>query len=409
MNILFVTIAWPENGRNLYTDLMSEFKNNGHEVTVLCNREKRVDKSDSFKNEDGINVLRINAGNIKKAGTLEKGLSLLLLNWRFKIAVYKYLSDNTFDLILFNTPPITLSGFLGYIKDQYRCPVYVLLKDMWPYGFADFGVIKKGGWIYNYLQNHERKVFELADIIGCMSPRGVDFVLDNYPHLDKHKVEVCPNSMRVNDGVQHSKNDGIAIKVREKYGIPEDATVFIFSGNLGLGHGLDFLVDSIIKLKDYHKAFFLVGGAGTHFDSIKKRIDAENLPNAFIYSYLPEEEFKELMSICDVGLILLDSKYTYPQFPSRLLGYLQAKMAVLCAVNRETDIGEIVARNRAGMNILHGDVEGFMESIRELSENSKQVKKMGENGYNLLKKEYDIAKSYEIIMSHFVQELEPTV
>lgn len=401
MNILFVTIAWPENGRNLYTDLISEFKNNGHKITVLCNREKRTGKANSFEVEDGIEVLRINAGNIKKAGILEKGISLLMLNWRFENAVKNYLSDHKFDLILFNTPPVTLSGFLAYVKNRYHCPVYLLLKDMWPYGFADFGVIKKGGWTYNYLQNHERKVFELADTIGCMSPKGVDFVLENYPQLDKNKVEVCPNSMRINGTVDRIKSARLE---KEKYGIPDDATVFIFSGNLALGHGLDFLVDSIIKLKDYRKAFFLIGGAGTHFTRIKQRIDTEDLPNAFMYSYLPEEEFNELMSVCDVGLILLDSKYSYPQFPSRLLGYLESRMAVLCAVNRETDIGEIVEQHGAGINTIHGDIEDFTKSVQRLCENKEQVRMMGKNGFDLLLKEYDVKKSYETIMSHFVKE-----
>lgn len=404
MNILFVTIAWPENGRNLYTDLISEFNNNGHKITVLCNREKRTSKPNSFEDENGIQVLRINAGNIKKAGILEKGFSLLMLNWRFKNAVKYYLSDYKFDLIIFNTPPVTLSGFLANLKNRYRCPVYLLLKDMWPYGFADFGLIKKGGRIYKYLQNHERKIFELADTIGCMSPKGVEFVWDNYPQIDKNKVEVCPNSMKINGAVNYAGDTKTSKVVKEKYNIPEDATVYIFSGNLGLGHGLNFLVDSIIKLKDYHKAFFLIGGAGTHFNAIKQRVDTENLPNAFMYSYLPEDEFRELMSVCDVGLILLDSKYTYPQFPSRLLGYLHAKMAVLCAVNRETDIGEIVEQHGAGINTIHGNVEGFVKSVQNLCENRERVKTMGENGYNLLVNKYDVRKSYETIMNHFIQK-----
>lgn len=44
MNILLVTLAYPESETqtNLYTDLMSEFKKNGHDVTVVCQREKEV-------------------------------------------------------------------------------------------------------------------------------------------------------------------------------------------------------------------------------------------------------------------------------------------------------------------------------------------------------------------------------
>jgi len=406
MNILFVTIAWPEKGgRNLYTDLMSEFSDRGHRVTVLCSREKRTGKPDSFKDEDGIDVLRVMTGNIKKSGTAEKALSLLFLGRNFRKGVDRYLADSEFDLILFNTPPITLSGFLEFLNKRYSASLYLLLKDMWPYGFADFGVIKKGGIAYNYLKAHEKRVFRIADYIGCMSPKGVDFVLKNYPELDREKVEVCPNSMKIPQKSNSVPDGDAGSRVRRKYGIPDDATVFIFSGNLGLGHGLDFLTDTIFKLKNYQKAFFLIGGAGTHFSRVKKRMDDEDPPNAYMYSYLPDEDFKDLMSVCDVGMILLDSKYSYPQFPSRLLGYLHDELAVLCAVNRETDIGTIVEEHGAGLSVIHGDSKGFINAVYKLCSDRDVTRQMGKNGYELLRKEYSVERSCEIIMSHYQTKL----
>jgi glycosyltransferase involved in cell wall biosynthesis len=404
MNILFVTIAWPDEGRrNLYSDLMDEFIDNGHQVAVLCSRERSLGKQDSFKNENGIDVIRVKTGNIKKSKVLEKAFSLMTLGIHFKRGVRKYLSDKKFDLIIFNTPPITLSGFIKNIKSKYDAPLYLLLKDMWPYGFADFGVIKKGGLAYNYLLSHENKLFALSDHIGCMSPKGVEFVLTNYPDLNHKIIEVCPNSMKIKMKPEQNSKDSSENRIKTKYGIPDDATVFIFSGNLGLGHGLDFLVDSIVKLKNYQKAFFLIGGAGTHFARIKKRIDQEELTNAYMYSYLPDEDFKNLMSICDVGLILLDSKYSYPQFPSRLLGYLNDRLAVLCAVNRETDMGDIVEKYGAGLSVLHGEIDEFINAVKKLSEDTAMVKKMGENGFKLLEDQYSVDRSYEVIMNHYNQ------
>lgn len=399
MNILFVTIAWPENGTNLYTDLIHEFRDNGHKLTVICNRERRVKKNDSFKMEAGVNVLRLNSGNIKKAGILEKGISLLRLGWTFKRGIKRYLNEYKFDLILFNTPPVTLSGFLEYLKLKYDCPVYLLLKDMWPYGFADFGIVKRNGFVYNYILKHENKVFQLCDRIGCMSKKGSEFVLGNYPEIDREKVEICPNSIRISPSTESNKSN--IDEIKSQYGIPSGATVFIFSGNLGLGHGLEFLVESILKLKNYRNAYFLIGGAGTFFSKIKKIMDVEKPPNAYMYSYLPDDEFYKLMSICDVGLILLHSKYSYPQFPSRLLGYLRAKMAVLCSVNAETDIGDIIENNGAGLKTLHGDSDSFIKSVKKLSEDRYLLNEMGKNGYRLLENEYDVRNSYEIIMRHY--------
>jgi len=401
MNILFVTIAWPGKGkRNLYTDLIHTFRDHGHNVQVLASQPKRSGLATSFEKENGIDVLRVKTGNISKTRPLEKSLSLLKLGWQFKAGVKKYLKDKSFDLILFNTPPVTLSGFLKYLKKSFDCPLYLLLKDMWPYGFADNGLIKENGLVYKYFKRHEKNLFELSDHIGCMSPASVEFVLKQYPEMDPGKVEFCPNSIRINRE-QQDENQTTSLHVRKKYGIPENATVFIFSGNLGLGHGLDFLTDAIHELRDYSKAFFMIGGAGTHYERVKKVFDRENPKNAMIYSYLPQEDYNELIKTCDVGMILLSSKYNYPQFPSRLLSYLNEKMAVLCAVNDETDIGDIVQKSGAGISVLHGDMAAFTRSVKFLSENKNKVSKMGENAFNLLEEEYSSEKSYEIIMSHF--------
>lgn len=404
MKILFVTVAWPKKGgNNLYTDLMDTFRDNGHAVYVLASEPKRNGRNTSYEIENRIHVLRVKTGNISKTKPVEKSLSLLLLGWQFKGAVREYFNELSFDLIIFNTPPITLSTFLKYLKRKYKCPLYLLLKDMWPYGFADNGLIKKNGFIYNYFKKHEKKLYEISDHIGCMSPKGVDFVLKQYPEIKPEKVEVCPNSVKINNN-KRQINESESQKIRKKYGIPEEATVFIFSGNLGLGHGLDFFVDSILKLRNYRKAFFLIGGAGTHFYRTQKRIEETNPPNAFVYSYLPEDDFNKVMAVCEVGLILLSNNYTYPQFPSRLLGYLNNRMAVLCSVNEETDIGEIVEEHEVGFNTIHGDMEKFTNTVRRMSENKNKIREMGFNGFDLLKKKYSTEVSYNTIQKHFKKQ-----
>ena len=120
-----------------------------------------------------------------------------------------------------------------------------------------------------------------------------------------------------------------------------------------------------------------------------------------LYSYLPDDEYRDLIATCDVGLILLDHKYSYPQFPSRLLSYLENKMAVLCAVTEETDIGEIIEKSGSGLNTMHGDVDAFKAAVRRISENKPHTKLMGANGFNLLKDRYNVERSSQIIMKHF--------
>jgi len=407
IKILYVTIAWPQNKTsNLYTDLIYQLVNSGASCCVL-NGSAFHDSNEILDKiiSQSIRLVTFRTMPVAKTSPLKKMLALIILNRQFKKAFKSSLKNEQFDLILFNTPPITLYPFLKYLKITLNAKLYLLLKDIWPYGFVDLGVISKYGPLWFYFKHCEKSIYNLSDRIGCMSPLGVEFINKVYSRLYSDKLEVCPNSIENRtDSSTVEYTDYSQIKV--KFGIPEDSTVFLFSGNLGKGHGLDFLVKVISNLGEYSKAFFLIGGSGTHFDYVKNELGKlKTHRNFFLYSYLPEDEFNLILKISDVGLILLDSVYSYPQFPSRLLAYLSNKMAVLCAVNANTDIGKIVESSLCGYSSIHGDLELFTKYIRILSENTSRVKEFGQNSFRLFLDKYTADISAKIIINSYLDIL----
>lgn len=144
MKVLFITIAWPQSGeRNLYSDLMYEFINRGHEVLVLS-AEERVANS-SLVSENGIKILKVPTRKIRKVNKLKKAVALFSLGSTLKRELLKKLPDLRVDMIISHSPPVTLSGMLQSLKRKYNAPFYFLLKDIWPHGPADLGIINKNG------------------------------------------------------------------------------------------------------------------------------------------------------------------------------------------------------------------------------------------------------------------------
>jgi glycosyltransferase involved in cell wall biosynthesis len=398
MNILFISIAWPEKGqRNLYTDLMDEFVSHGHRVIVVGTSELPGEKQ-VLTEEQGKSVLRVTTGRIRKASYMRKILSLLTLGPKMKSAIFTQLGNYHFDLILGATPPITLSWLYPKLKIKFKAPFYLMLKDIWPQGSVDLGVIRKysPGWLY--LRAHEIRLYKIADYIGCMSAKGKAYLEAKNRFVDPEKVEVCPNSIRPT--IESAFPD--PSDIRNKYSIPDDACVFLFSGNLGVGHGLHFLMEVIQELRDYKKAYFVIGGAGTQYKMLEKRFSESQPPNAFLYNWLPREDFEKILMTSDVGLILL-YKYTSPQFPSRLLSYLDYFKPALCAINPETDMGEIVEEVQCGRYVLHGDKKAFTEAVKYFAEHPEERLKMGKNGRSLLLDKYTANHSYQIIVEHFTE------
>ena len=112
-------------------------------------------------------------------------------------------------------------------------------------------------------------------------------------------------------------------------------------------------------------------------------------------------EYDELVESCDVGLIFLDPRFTIPNYPSRLLSYLEYKMPVLMATDVNTDIGSIAEENGYGFWCENGDLEKFNLLLDKLASDPSLRNQMGENGYIFLEENYTVEKSYEIIMKHF--------
>lgn len=397
MNILFISIAWPAPGnQNLYSNLMDEFVLHGHSVSVAATHHENAQSERDLTEENGISVLRIHSGKIMKTSYLKKAIVLLTLGGKLKKAIYRNFGNERFDLIIAPTPPITLSVLYKKLKRKYQASFYLLLKDIWPQDAVDQNVFKKHSIPWIYFRLFEKRLYKVADYIGTMSPLGAKYIRSKNSFIPLHKVEVCPNSIRPANVISNKSGH----EIRDKYGIPRDACVFIFSGNLGVGHGLHFLLEAFQALSDYSGAYFVIGGAGTHYSFLESKLAETSPGNVFLYNWLPREDFEKILTTSDVGLILLN-KYTSPQFPSRLLSYLEYSKAVLCAVNDRTDIGTIVEQEGCGRTVNHGDLESFLDAVRFLSEHPEERKRMGENSRNLIMDRYTVSHSYKIIMNHF--------
>lgn len=113
---------------------------------------------------------------------------------------------------------------------------------------------------------------------------------------------------------------------------------------------------------------------------------------------LPKAEYDELVRACDVGLIFLDHRFTIPNFPSRLLSYLENRMPVLCATDPNTDMGRIAEENGFGYWCESNSVEAFTAILDRMIAADRQA--MGEKGYEFLKANYMVENTYNVITSH---------
>ena len=404
MNVIFLTIGRMYNveNRGIYTDLLRTFRDNGHNVYVVSANEKRHGKETEFVEESGIHALRVKIGNITKCGMIEKGISTVMVESQFIRAIKKYLSDVKFDLVIYSTPPITFAKAVEYIKKRDGARSYLLLKDIFPQNAVDIGIMSKSGIkgiLYKFFRNKEKKLYEFSDRIGCMSQANVDYLLRHNPEIEPEKVEICPNSIEVID-MRISEEERVAI--RKKYDIPTDKKVFVYGGNLGRPQGIPFLIDCLRAEKENKDVYFLIVGDGTEYSKLEAFVNEEKPASIRLMKSLPKEDYDKMVAACDIGMIFLDHRFTIPNFPSRLLSYMQAGLPILAATDPNTDIGKVIVDGGFGWWCESNDTKKFSELVKRVE--ASDLSPMKQKAFDFLGENYTAALAYRTICKKYTKE-----
>ena len=382
MKILYMSIAYNLNGNGLYQNLVETLLKRNHEVTLV--RSKYDIEDTKYENiKLGFNVLTIKTPDPFSRNLIKKGLNQVFLSYYFKTAIKKYLKDEKFDLILYATPPVTLASVVKYCKEKYQAKTFLMLKDIFPQNAVDLEMIKKDSLIYKYFRKQEKKYYQYSDFIGCMSQGNIDYVLNHNSEAKKEKIGLFPNSILIDKikGLSHN----------------EDKTVFMFGGNLGKPQNISFLLEIVKKLKNYSKAEFWIVGEGTEEKKIINFLEKEKCSNFIYKSFVPQKEYEQLLKSVDVGIISLDPRFTIPNIPSRLQGYLKLKKSVLAITDVNTDLKQMILEHNCGWWCDASDEDKVVETIKYICENKEEQIEKGKNGFEYLKEEFDVEKNVDIL------------
>lgn len=407
MNILFLTMstvfANVEN-HGIYTDLMRKFRDEGHVVYVIHPNERRLGKPTEVKTVGGIHCLGVRTLNVTRANVAEKGIGQLLLEGLYKRAMKKHFGGVKFDLILYSTPPITFNNLIRYAKrvSGGKAMTYLLLKDIFPQNAVDMGMLSKSGvrgLLYKMFRRKEKQLYRISDFIGCMSPANVRYVLEHNPEVSAEKVEVAPNSYDLNTS-SNTLQSGAAVRIREKYGLPVDKPISIYGGNMGKPQGIPFLIECLKANADREDCHFVVVGSGSYYPQLADWYIERKPKSVTVMRGLPNADYDKLVQVCQVGLIFLDYRFTIPNFPSRVLSYLESRMPVIVCSDPICDMGAIAEKNGFGVYVPSNDVKAFTAAVDRML--TADIKAMGNKGYEFMKANYLVEHTYNAVIKHLL-------
>ncbi len=374
----------------IYPDLLRAFSSKGCFITVLKPVERKLNIKTNLEVKNNMHIINVRTGNLFNVSFLTKVISRAFLTFNYWRAIKRFAFQTKFDLLLYTTPPISLTPIIRKLKRKYNSYSYLMLKDIFPQNAVDLGMIRQNGVIFKLLRQRERRMYRFADKIGCMSEANVEFILNQEPWLSKEKVEICPNAIEIYNTLPINKNMN-----RETFELPLNKVLFIYGGSLGKPQGIDFLLSCIEEIED-DEVVFIVAGTGPYLKKISSF--SEQYPNKIrVFSWLSIEKYESLIKACDVGLILLDHRFKIPNFPSRLLNYMEFSLPILAATDNATDIGRIAQGNEFGFWCESNNIKDFISHVDRLK-NENLRNEMGRNARDYLINNYSVDAVVENII-----------
>jgi colanic acid biosynthesis glycosyl transferase WcaI len=144
------------------------------------------------------------------------------------------------------------------------------------------------------------------------------------------------------------RDDGL----REELGVGKDELLMLSTGNLGVMHSLEPVVDGARRL-DGRPVRFVFVESGVRLDHWRARF--QGLANVSFVRYRTGEPFRRLVAACDAGLVPLSPGMERFAVPSRAYTFLSAGRPLLTIMDPEADVARLVADSRCGFNATGGE------------------------------------------------------
>ena len=396
MNVLCLFQIFSFKTSTIYLDLVEELRDRGHRVFCLAGTSD-VRVPAGVVREHGVSTVYVRLDNQFSSDRLRKGMIQLTMGRIFYRAVKKNIWNEKIDLIIYPTPPVTFGNLVSKLKRHYKAKSYLMLKDIFPQNAVDLKMMKENSLACKYFSYLERKLYEASDRIGCMSDANMDYLKSHRRELDPSKLELFPNTVKIKD--IEAEDPGEETKNEQK-----DQIVFLFGGNLGKPQAIDFLLLCVERLKGYMKAGFTIIGSGTEQGMVEDYIREKKPANLTYIPFLPRDEYEKLLKDADVGMVILSPDFSIPNYPSRILSYMQMAKPILAVTDRVTDIHALVTYEaRCGWWCPSDDPTAFIEAVEKICENQENLTELGNNGREYLKANFNVGRSVDIL-ENFMKE-----
>jgi colanic acid biosynthesis glycosyl transferase WcaI len=350
MRVLFINRFFhPDSSATsqLLTELAEDLDGLGASVTVITGRIDYLGSGTVLPargTHKGIEIRRVRSSHFNRGrllGRLADYLSFYLAaSWA---ALWSKRPDC---LVVLSDPPLlsVLAVVLGSVK---RCRTVCWLQDVFPEVAVRVGVLPEGG------------TARALRRIAAWSLRHVDRVVVIGRCMERHLLDrgvPAAGLLRIPNWA-----DGTSIQPvnrSENWFVEEhklaDRFVVMYSGNLGLVHEFDTILEMIRAARSAERMRFCFIGQGHHKEGLIDAAQREGWPHVVFLPYQDRERMRFVLAAADVHLASLKSEMAGLSVPSKIYGVLAAGRPAIFIGPAESEAAALVREAGCGHVIEPG-------------------------------------------------------
>lgn len=376
----------------LLTELAEDLVDQGCSVIAVAGQPTYYESSrvPPEMEHRGIKILRVGNSQLEKnsvAGKILNSTTFFLGAIRRSLI----LSEDTVILVVTN-PPIL--PFVPYLLSFLRKQKYVcLIHDVYPDIAVRLGYLRKNGVIYWLWERMNQKMMHGAAAVIVLGRDMEEKIREKLDRSEWGKIRMIPNWSDEDAVRPVGKGENPFL---QEIGLSPSTFIVQYSGNMGLSHGMETIIEAASRLQDIPVRFLFIGGGGKR-DKIGKMVTDLGLENVLFLPYQPKEKLRYSLSCSDVSLVSLAEGVEGLSVPSKYYGILASGRPVIALMAERSEVAMSIRESGCGYVVPPGNPDALAERIRYLFDNPDAVREMGKKARQSLERNYSrrvVAEKY---------------
>lgn len=372
---------------SFYRDLGPFLAREGAQVEIcMSGAENRTARSglDDALNHPGIRLIRLPSLFMVQRGALTR--IGIILSYVLSAMFYTLFSRGA-DLNVFLSQPPMFSCWGFVLKLIRRQPYCCVVMDVYPDVYVQDGLLKENSLACRILRRLTRLAWRNAAavvVIGrCMRE------LVKNAGVETDRIHVIPNWT---NEANICPAPGTRSSLRGSEGL-ENQFVVLYSGNLGVSHFFDDVLEVARRLKTVKDLRFVFIGEGLRWREIEEGVAKHGLENVLLLPLQPAEKLADSLCLGDVHFICLRPGFDGLVVPSKAYSALAVGRPIIYQGSDTGEIARMIEEERIGAVVSQHDPLGLEKAILGYFGDRSLVDEQGRRALELSLTKYSLLNS----------------